>query len=295
MSFSVTFFGVRGSIPTPGPDTVEFGGNTSCVEVVCGDRHLVFDTGTGMRQLGQRFLRDRKRANLDVFYSHLHWDHLQGLPFFVPLYMPGTELSFHGPKGIGDALATQMGEPGFPVRIGDVPSRLSFDEIGDGSVIRLADDLIVRCARLNHPGGVLGYRVEYRGRSFVYATDTEHYSCPDPKLVRLAEGADLLVYDAQYDDDEYAGKNGAPRTGWGHSTFSEGVRIAESAGALCLGLYHHDPSHSDDKIREIEAMAQALRAGTFACREGQTVQIGMTENTLDDLDLGDVHSQRAAA
>ena len=111
MTFSINFWGVRGSIPTPGPETVEFGGNTSCVEVVCGDRHIVLDTGTGMRGLGQRFLRDRKRANLDVFYSHLHWDHLQGLPFFVPLFIPGTEISFHGPKGLEDALMTQMGEP----------------------------------------------------------------------------------------------------------------------------------------------------------------------------------------
>ncbi len=276
MTFSINFWGVRGSIPTPGPETVEFGGNTSCVEVVCGDRHIVLDTGTGMRALGQRFLRDRKRANLDVFYSHLHWDHLQGLPFFVPLYIPGTELAFHGPKGLETALATQMGEPGFPVRLGDVSSRLTFEELSEGATVRLADDLVVSSARLNHPGGVFGYRVEYRGHAVVYATDTEHFSCPDPKLVRLAEGADLLIYDAQYDDDEYAGKSGAPRTGWGHSTFSEGIRVANSAGVRRLALYHHDPGHSDDKVRAIEAAAQRLRPGTFACREGQSIAIPLS-------------------
>ncbi len=296
MTLSVTFFGVRGSIPTPGADTVEFGGNTSCVEVVCGERRLVFDTGTGMRLLGQGCLRERKRVSLDVFYSHLHWDHLQGLPFFVPLYLPGTELVLHGPQGLREALDTQMGEPGFPVRLGSVPSQLGFDEIGDGRSVRLAEDLIVSCARLNHPGGVLGYRVEYRGHAVVYATDTEHYSCPDPKLVRLAEGADLLIYDAQYDDDEYAGKSGAPRTGWGHSTFSEGVRIADAAGVKRLALYHHDPGHSDEKLRAIEAAAQRLRPGTFACREGQSVRVGAGDGLKGCDDAGsDVVSQRAAA
>lgn len=276
MTFSINFWGVRGSIPTPGPETVEFGGNTSCVEVVCGDRHIVLDTGTGMRALGQRFLRERKRANLDVFYSHLHWDHLQGLPFFVPLYIPGTELSFHGPKGLETALSTQMGEPGFPVSLGEVSSRLTFTELSEGASVRLGDDLVVSSARLNHPGGVFGYRIEYRGHSVVYATDTEHFSCPDPKLVRLAEGADLLIYDAQYDDDEYAGKSGAPRTGWGHSTFSEGIRVANSAGVRRLALYHHDPGHSDEKVRTIEAAAQRLRPGTFACREGQSIAIPLS-------------------
>ncbi len=284
MGFSVTFWGVRGSIPSPGPDTVEFGGNTSCVEVVCGDRHIVLDTGTGMRLLGQQLLRERKRARLDIFYSHLHWDHLQGLPFFVPIYMPGSELAFYGPQGLHGALATQMSEPGFPVRFHDIPARSDFHEIAEGASLRFGDnpapmqgqgdagnEIVVRCVRLNHPGGVFGYRIEYRGRSVVYATDTEHYSCPDPKLVKLAEGADLLIYDAQYDDDEYAGRSGAPRTGWGHSTFSEGVRVANAAQVRQLALYHHDPTHSDSKIRSIEAAARQLRPEAFACREGQSL------------------------
>jgi phosphoribosyl 1,2-cyclic phosphodiesterase len=273
----VRFFGVRGSIATPGPDTVEFGGNTSCVEVQCGDRHLVLDTGTGMRLLGQRFLRERKRAQLSVFYSHMHWDHIQGLPFFTPLYMPGTELDFHGPAGLRAALAAQMSDPGFPVRFGDVPARLSFTELTEGATLQLDAETAVTCARLNHPGGVLAYRITYRGRSVVYATDTEHYSCPDPKLVRLAEGADLLIYDAQYDDDEYAGRHGAPRTGWGHSTYTEGVRVADAAGVGRLALYHHDPAHTDAHVRAIEEAAQRLRPGTFACREGLRFVVAETD------------------
>ena len=271
--FVVNFFGVRGSIATPGPDTVEVGGNTSCVEVQCGDRHIVLDTGTGMRQLGQRFLRDRKRVQLSVFYSHMHWDHIQGLPFFTPVYIPGTEIDFHGPKGLPTALEAQMSDPGFPVRFGDVPARMSFNELTEGATIRLDTDTTVTCAKLNHPGGVLAYRIQYKDHAVVYATDTEHYSCPDPKLVRLAQGADLLIYDAQYDDDEYAGRRGAPRTGWGHSTFTEGVRIADAAEVKQLALYHHDPAHCDAHVRRIEEAAQRLRPGTFACREGLSVAI----------------------
>lgn len=280
-AFVVTFFGVRGSIATPGPDTVEVGGNTSCVEIQCGDRHLVFDTGTGMRLLGQRLLRERKRVKLSVFYSHMHWDHVQGLPFFTPLYMPGTELEFHGPKGLPAALAAQMSDPGFPVRFGDVPAKLSFSELAEGMTVRLDADTTVTCAKLNHPGGVLAYRIQYKDHAVVYATDTEHYSCPDPKLVRLAQGADLLIYDAQYDDDEYAGRHGAPRTGWGHSTFTEGVRVANAAGVRQLGLFHHDPAHTDAHVRVIEEAAQLLRPGTFACREGMSVTVAQYAHVLD--------------
>lgn len=277
--FSVTFWGVRGSIATPGPDTAQVGGNTSCVEVVCGQKRIVLDTGTGMRLFGQKLTKELLTgqlpvADLTVLYSHLHWDHLQGLPFFAPLYSPSSTLRFFGPKGVERALRTQMGEPGFPVRLDDVPSKLLFRELCEGMRVDLSDDLSITCARLNHPGGVLAYRIDYQGRSLVYATDTEHYSVPDPKLVRLASGADLLIYDAQYDDAEYSGEvGGVPRTGWGHSTFSEGIRVANAAGVGRLALFHHDPSHSDDHVAAIEASAQKIRPGTFACREGQSLAI----------------------
>ncbi len=156
MAISVTFWGVRGSIATPGPDTVEFGGNTSCVEVVCGERRIVLDTGTGMRLLGQRLLRDRKRVQMSVFYSHMHWDHIQGLPFFTPMYMPGTQIDFHGMKGLQSALLTQMSEPGFPVSLGDLPSQLSFNELAEGARVRLDDETTVTCARL--------WLADFRGR-----------------------------------------------------------------------------------------------------------------------------------
>lgn len=286
--FKVTFWGVRGSIATPGAETALVGGNTSCVEVQCGARTIVLDTGTGMRLLGQRLLREQRSGgsaqapttDLTVLYSHLHWDHLQGLPFFAPLYSPASKFRFLGPKGVERALRTQMGEPGFPVRLDDVPAKIGFAELSEGMHVELGDDIVVTCAKLNHPGGVLAYRIQYQDRALVYATDTEHYSVPDPKLVRLARGADLLIYDAQYDDAEYSGeRGGVPRTGWGHSTFREGIRVADAAEVSQLALFHHDPSHSDDQVALIESEAQRLRPGTCAAREGQSIVLASAVQT----------------
>ena len=148
MAIQVTFWGVRGSIATPGPDTVQVGGNTSCVQVQCGERQVILDTGTGMRLLGQKLLAERKRAQLSVFYSHMHWDHIQGLPFFTPVYIPGTEIDFHGPKGLAPALNAQMSDPGFPVRFTDVPAKMTFSELTEGMVVRLDADTTVTCAKL---------------------------------------------------------------------------------------------------------------------------------------------------
>jgi phosphoribosyl 1,2-cyclic phosphodiesterase len=279
MSFTVTFWGVRGSIATPGPDTIEFGGNTSCVEVQAGGQRVIFDTGTGIRLLGQKLLRERQPGaplSACIFYSHVHWDHIQGLPFFTPLFIPGTQLHFYGPQGdlpLREVLSTQMSYPFFPVRLGDLASSHRYTDLQDGARVQLGADVTITCARLNHPNGVLAYRVDCAGHAVVYATDTEHYSCVDPKLVRLAQGADLLIYDAMYDDDEYAGRRGAPRTGWGHSTWTEGVRVADAAGVGRLVLFHHDPAHDDACVRAIEQRAQQARPGTVAAREGQTLAV----------------------
>lgn len=294
MSFTVTFWGVRGSIATPGPETAVYGGNTSCVEVQAGGQRIIFDTGTGVRALSQKVLAERRPAQASVFYSHVHWDHIQGLPFFTPLYVPGSKLDFYGPKGdrpLFDVLALQMSHPVFPVKLSDVGATLRFTDLADGARIPLGDDVTVTCARLNHPGGVLAYRVDHGGHSVVYATDTEHYSCVDPRLVRLAQGADLLIYDAMYDDDEYAGSRGAPRTGWGHSTFTEGIRVADAAGVRRLVLFHHDPSHDDQRVRAIEEQARAARPGTWAAREGATLTLFQTEQAS----LGEVYPEAVAA
>ncbi len=274
--FKVRFWGVRGSIASPGPLTAGVGGNTSCVEVRCGDELLILDAGTGLRGLGDELLR-RAERRAAILLSHLHWDHVQGLPFFVPLYVPGTELALHGPAfergGLERALVRQMSAPGFPVEFGDVGARVDLVERRHGSRFAIGGAQIT-AAKLNHPGGVLGYRIEYGGRTLVYATDTEHYRCVDPTLRDLAHGADVLLYDAQYTPEEYRGEQGPSKVGWGHSTFESGAELCRAAGVKQLVLFHHDPRRSDAGVEAIEERARALVPGAVAAREGMVIDLG---------------------
>jgi phosphoribosyl 1,2-cyclic phosphodiesterase len=268
----VTFFGVRGSIASPGAETAVVGGNTSTIEVRCGDRRIVLDAGTGLRALGQRMIAAGEDRRLTLLLSHYHWDHIQGLPFFTPIYMPGTEIEVVGQKsgllGVKDALELQMGAPVFPVRFGDLPSRIVPREVRPREQFDVGEAR-VRVARGNHPGGVLAYRIDFGGASLVYATDTEHYACLDPELFALAEGATMLVYDAQYTEAEYRAK-----VGWGHSTNVAAAELARASGVEQLVLFHHDPTRDDAGVAAIEASTQELFAATVAAREGATFRLG---------------------
>lgn len=268
--FSVRFWGVRGSIASPGAATAEVGGNTSCVEVRCGEELFVLDAGTGLRGLGDELMR-RGEQRAELLLSHLHWDHIQGLPFFVPLYVGGTELGLSGPGfgegGLEGALRRQMSAPGFPVELGNVGARLRTQELEHGSRFQKGD-VTVTAAELNHPGGVLGYRLDFAGRSVVYATDTEHFQHVDPALAELSQGADLLIYDAQYTPEEYPSK-----VGWGHSTFEAACALAKEAGVKRLALFHHDPRHGDAAVAAIEQRAQACFGDVFAAREGLELDV----------------------
>jgi phosphoribosyl 1,2-cyclic phosphodiesterase len=269
--FTLRFWGVRGSIATPGPDTAGVGGNTSCIEVRCGEQLFILDAGTGLRGLGDELMR-RGEQRAELLLSHLHWDHIQGLPFFVPLYVPGVELVLHGPSwgrgGLQGALRRQMSAPGFPVEFADIGARVELAELRHHSRFQRGD-VTITAARLNHPGGVLGYRIEYGGKALVYATDTEHYDCVDPALRELCRGADLLVYDAQYTPEEYPTK-----VGWGHSTFQAGIELARAAGASRLALFHHDPRRNDAAVAAIEERARARFEGVVAAREGMCFDVG---------------------
>lgn len=269
MSLTIRFFGVRGSIASPGPGTVRTGGNTPCVEVRYGDTRLILDAGTGIRPLGEEMLREGDEE-ATLLLSHLHWDHIQGLPFFLPAWIPGHRVTLLGTHGLRDALDAQMRAPHFPVRLSDMKAELSFVEVASGGDVRVGD-VTIRAVTLNHPGGVYGYRIEAGGRSVVYATDTEHYSCPDPHLVALAKDADVLIYDAMYTEDEYAGRVGPTKVGWGHSTWEAGVAVAEAAGVSRLALFHHDPQRTDDGVDAIERAAAARFEGAFAAREGAEI------------------------
>jgi phosphoribosyl 1,2-cyclic phosphodiesterase len=282
MTLSIRFWGVRGSCPSPGPETARVGGNTSCVEVVAGDTRIALDAGTGLRRMGGALLAQGKPVAMTVLLSHVHWDHIQGLPFFGPIYAPGTKLTIAGgapATPLRESLRRQMSAPNFPVDWNDLPSSIEAVEMRDGSRMQLGN-AEVRVARANHPDAVLAYRIDHGGRSVVYATDTEHYACVDPRLVSLAKDADVLIYDAQYLPEEYVGQLGPSRVGWGHSTYEAGVALARAAGVSKLVLFHHDPSRSDEGVAAIEQRAQDTFHDVVAAREGMTIDLGDEERTL---------------
>jgi phosphoribosyl 1,2-cyclic phosphodiesterase len=266
----VNFWGVRGSTPCDGHQFERYGGNTSCVEVVSeGHEPVVFDLGTGLRNYGDELAAEGRvdgyRAT--VLLSHLHWDHIQGFPFFGPAYAPGNRIRLYAPERCapnGDvraALDAQMRAPHFPVGLDAMRAELAFGAVAAGAEVKLGAAVTVQAAAAKHPNGCLAYRVTAGGRSVVYATDTEHEAGGglDADLLELARGADVLIYDAQYTADEYAGKRG-----WGHSTAEEGARLAEAAGVSQLVLYHHDPTHDDWQIARIEAATRARFPHTVA-------------------------------
>lgn len=277
----VRFWGVRGSIPTPGPTTVEIGGNTSCVEMRAGGRILIFDAGTGIRLLGNALMRELPLEAF-LFFSHVHWDHIQGFPFFTPAFVRGNVFHLHGgmkvSRTLEETLAGQMENPSFPVHLSEMGAQMTFRDLFEGEPLEIeskdgSGPIRITNTRGNHPDGVYAYRVEHEGRSVMYATDTEHYAVVDPKLRKLAEDADVLIYDAMYTPEEYAGERGMPKLGWGHSTHEEAVKLAKAARVKKLVLFHHDPMQDDAAVRDKERRARELFPDCVAAYEGLTLQV----------------------
>ena len=272
---NVRFWGVRGSLATPGERTLKIGGNTSCVEVRCGDELIIFDMGTGLKPLGQSLLKHGP-AKANLFVSHYHWDHIVGLPFFGPAYDPRSELTIHGAtrkgRDVRQILAGQMIDPYFPVDLGVFNARLRFVPLQDGGHTNLGA-VRVKAFELNHPGGALGYRVEHGGKVLVYATDFEHGTGADDRLVDMARGADLMIFDAQYTPAEYEAPAPFSKKGWGHSTYEIGATLARLAGVKQLALFHHEPERDDEGIEAIAALARKIHPGTLAAREGLTIEL----------------------
>jgi len=263
---------VRGSIPSPGPATSRFGGNTACVEIHCGDERIVFDAGSGVRPFGDSLTAP---VTVRFFISHYHYDHLQGLPFFGPIFDPRNTFLFYGPTRNGltvrDAISRQMQQPYFPVTADMVfRARLEYRAFREGDALRLGG-ATVTALELNHPGGSLGYRVDFGGRSIVYATDIEHGSDHDLRLADFARGTDVLIYDAMYTEDEYRGRQGPPKAGWGHSTWQASVEAANRAGAKQLVLFHHEPTRDDAGIEKLLRAVRKLRPEAVAARESQVI------------------------
>jgi phosphoribosyl 1,2-cyclic phosphodiesterase len=284
MQVFVTFWGTRGTIPSPGGDTARFGGNTPCVSLRDADGHrVILDAGTGIRGLGQE-VGDGEAERLDLFLSHVHWDHIQGLPFFAPMYADGWDIHIHGPTPTGidlqDVLDRQLEPAVYPVPRAARPARLSIREIESGASVQVPGFRVDACV-LSHPGGALGYRItpSAGGPSVAYLTDNElgpggaSRVAPDWRddLTDFLSGADLLIHDGMYTD-----ALAAARAGWGHSSAMEAVALARDAGVAHLALFHHDPDHTDVQIDGLLAAARDAAPDGLtvsAAREGWTVTL----------------------
>ena len=271
--FLVKFWGVRGSIPTPGLENLVYGGNTPCVEVrLPHGEILIIDGGTGVRQLGLSLVQsaDEKPLALNFLMTHFHWDHVQGIPFFTPLYSAANEITFYSGRPaaqLQDILQGQMTHPYFPVDFNLLAARRAFEQV-DSDGLKFGS-VTVRCFPLHHPQGAFGYRIESHGAVLVHASDREHgHPKLDRVLIEHARDADVLIYDAQYTPDEYE-----QRRGWGHSTWLEAARVAKEAGVKQLVLFHHDPSHDDECIARITEDARTEFRNTEAAREGMTIEL----------------------
>ena len=272
----VRFWGVRGSTPTPQAENLRYGGNTSCVEVRAGGGRYIFDCGTGLRALGQQLVQEANGtpSQAHVFVSHFHWDHIQGIPFFGPLYEnPNYSFAFHASErnhNLERVLEQQMSAPYFPVGVNEMKARREFFAIDEGRV-RIDDNVTVETKWLNHPQGCLGYRIESSEGVVVYATDNEPGDAAFDKNVRqLAAGADILIYDAQYLPEQYEAK----KRGWGHSHWREAVNVVMESGAKELVLFHHDPDHTDACIDNVVREARNYYPGVRAAAEGMEMGLG---------------------
>lgn len=267
---NIHFWGVRGSIPVSGEIYHQTGGSTSCVEVRHGEHRVILDAGTGLRALGAEI--GCQPVDLTLVFSHVHWDHIQGFPFFLPAFHPGSRITLVGAPELPSALDALMRPPTFPLTLQQIPARLDFRILQPGGSLDVGP-MKLSAARLAHPDAVLAVRVEASGASVVYATDHEHGRVLDEGLVRFSEGTDLLIHDAQYTEAEYLGEGGPSRRGWGHSCWDEAVDVARMSGASRLALFHHDPARDDAGVAAIEADAAARFPGAFAAREGCTLAI----------------------
>ena len=290
----IRFWGVRGSHPAPGAGTIRYGGNTSCVEIRAGERTIILDAGTGIIPLGREIAK-RKDSELILLFSHLHHDHTQGFPFFIPAYMPNMRLHIFGPGGttetVKHVLEHNQSSETFPVSLRDMASAKDIESVREtqvivwdeegvrvtGSSASLSPDaVVIRIYRSHaHPGGVHIHRITWRGRSVVYATDTEGYVGMDRKLAAFARGADVLIHDAQYSEEHYRGLlAGFPSTqGYGHSTAVMAAELAASSLTGDLILFHHDPAYSDDLVAAQEAAAQRIFPNSRAAFEGMEINL----------------------
>jgi len=289
----LSFWGVRGSTPTVDPATWRYGGNTPCLELTAPDgTQFILDCGTGLRVLGSRWTAPAagvlasgvRNPETHILVTHYHWDHIQGVPFFAPLYSENNAFHFYsfrskhlGRDSLKQVFETQMATPYFPVNMSAMTAKKKFMEVSGGDSFTIGENKIT-ARYINHPQGCLGYRIETPGGTVVYATDNEPGDSQlDHELRELAAGADIFINDAQYTPEQLA----STRQGWGHSSWREGVKVAREAGAKTLVLFHHDPDATDRMVDGLLRQAREEFDSVFAASEGMVIKLGSADGTLE--------------
>lgn len=284
MSLQIKYYGVRGSLPVSGPEYSRFGGNTTCCLVRHKDTRIVIDAGTGIRILGLDLMASdlpRKGGNLHLLFTHTHWDHIQGFPFFVPAFLPNVTLSVYGETktvpgldgseetwDIERTLRMQQHFMYFPVGTRYMAAGKTFHAITPYSRFRIGE-VEVSCFALHHPNSTLAFRFDADGKSFVFSTDVEHNEDMTKRLAVFARGADALAYDCQYTTAEYE----AGKAGWGHSTYDSAIEICKRGNVRSLHMIHHDPLHTDNTLLQMEADAKSKFAAATMIPEGYECEL----------------------
>ncbi len=271
--FRVRFWGVRGSLPVSGPDFHKYGGNTVCIEMQCGENRLLFDAGSGLLPAGKSLLSEGI-SKFNLLFSHCHYDHIIGLPYFAPLFDPRSNVTVWSGH-TGGAMTTReiitefIRPPWFPIEIDECRARLQTHDFKFYDVLEPFSGVKIRTGKLNHPGGAVGYRVEWAGKIVALITDTEHQpGVLDPEVLALIRDVDLFIYDTTYTDEEMP-----HRVGYGHSTWQHAIRLAKAANAKKVAFIHHSPLRTDEEIDAIDRLALDQFPGAFSAREGQIFDV----------------------
>ncbi|PIE58993.1 MAG: MBL fold metallo-hydrolase [Desulfobulbus propionicus] len=302
----IKFWGVRGSIPCPGPTTMKYGGNTACIELRFPEvnRHIILDAGSGIRELANFMLKNdlpNGPISTEIYLTHTHWDHIMGFPFFIPVYIPGSTIKVFGPvtyedEPLEEVVGGQMKYRYFPVNMGELAANISYKRLKENPQIDLGDGIELATCIINHPITALGYRFRFKGLTFCTAYDTEPFrnlfitdpESPDYDAIMAHEGevvareqnkvlenfyqeADLLVHDAQYTQEEYE----QGKIGWGHTPIEDAISAAKRAGVKRLALFHHDPERTDSQLDEMSVRyceeSSLTRMEAFFAKEGQEI------------------------
>lgn len=278
----VKFYGTRGSIPVCGPEFQKFGGNTTCLQVKVKEtnRIVILDAGTGIRDLGKEYLKSgNKQEDIFISFTHFHWDHIQGFPFFAPAFIKNQIINIlalgwgQKIKSLEDIFKTQMRKEFFPIQLEMMGAKFNFMLLEETKKVfepryKNSKQVVVKTNKHKHPGGAYGYRYERDGKILVFCTDIEHGDSLDENVVEFASGADLLVHDAQYTDTELVEKKG-----WGHSSYTQAIEVAERAGVKLLALTHHDPDHDDIFLQKMEKKCQQRFKNCFLAREKMEIEV----------------------